>query len=67
MTAAATRTQPRLLNHLVVKLMLPMLSWARNRANRASIGRDEHERLVELAAEFQRREHDSAKRAARVI
>lgn len=67
MTAALTRTQPPSLDRLVVKLSLAMLAWAHKRADRASIGRDQHDRLFVQAAETKRREHDWAKRAARVI
>ncbi|MGO4104980.1 hypothetical protein AB4Y63_13585 [Leifsonia sp. YAF41] len=74
MTASVTPTQyrfidpqPRFIDRFIVKLSLAMLDWARRRADRASISREQHDRLLRRATEIQRREHDSAKRAARVI
>jgi len=74
MTASATPThyrfidpQPRFIDRFIVKLSLAMLDWARRRADRASISREQHDRLLRRATEIRRREHDSAKRAARVI
>ncbi|GAA3872783.1 hypothetical protein GCM10022381_14770 [Leifsonia kafniensis] len=67
MTAAVTPAQPRVIDRFVVTLSLAMLDWARRRADRAFISRDRHNRLLGQAAELQRREHDFAKRAARVV
>lgn len=78
MTTAATPTRSRFVDphprfvdrfvdRFVVKMSLAMLDWARRRAERASVGREQHELLRRRAVEIQQREHEFAKRAARVL
>ena len=67
MTATTARVQVHGLDRLVMKVSLSMLMWARRRAARASIAREEHTRIVDQAAEMQRRDHEATKRVSRVI
>lgn len=67
MTVTTARLRARGFDRFVMKLSLSMLLWARKRADRASIGREEHARLLAREAETRRREHESALRGARVI
>ena len=74
MTATAThnafstsrRPRPHGLDRLVMRLSLTMLLWARRHADRIGVTAEQHARAVDAAAALQRREHDSALRAARV-
>lgn len=54
-------------DRLIMKLSLSVLLWARKRADRAALGRDEHALLIDQVADRERREHDAALRVARVI
>jgi hypothetical protein len=57
MTLAARRGRPSGFDLLVVRLSLAMLHWARRRAARGALSREEHSRRFVLAVAAQRREH----------
>lgn len=63
---SATRSGARGIDLMVMRISLAMLLWARRRAERATVTREEHERRLVLHAEIARREHSAALRAARV-
>jgi len=63
---AATRHRARGIDLLVMRVSLAMLLWARRRADRADLPREEHERRLAIQADIARRQHASALLAARV-
>ena len=63
---AATRHRARGIDLLVMRMSLAMLLWARRRADRADLPREEHERRLAVQADVVRRQHADALRAARV-
>lgn len=67
MTATTARAQVHGLDRFVMKLSLAMLLWARKRADRATLSRDQHARLIAQSIETQRREREFALRGSRVI
>jgi hypothetical protein len=62
----ATRSRPRGIDLLVMRVSLAMLHWARRRADRASVTREEHKRRLAVQADIARRQHADALLAARV-
>lgn len=60
------RARPHGLDRLVMRLSLTALLWARRHADRVALSPEQHARAMDAAAEFQRREHESALLAARV-
>ena len=63
---ATTRHRARGIDLLVMRVSLAMLLWARRRADRADLPREEHERRLAIQADIARRQHASALLAARV-
>ena len=63
---AATRHRARGIDLLVMRVSLAMLLWARRRADRATVTREEQERLFAVQADIARRQHAHALLAARV-
>ena len=62
----ATRSRARGIDLLVMRVSLAMLHWARRRADRASLPREEQARRFLVHAEIARRQQLDALRAARV-
>lgn len=60
------RAQAHGIDRLVMRLSMAALLWARRRADRADLGRDDLVRLRQQSEAAERREHESALLAARV-
>lgn len=63
---AATRHRARGIDLLVMRVSLAMLLWARRRADRAALPREEQARRFMVQADIARRQHANALLAARV-
>lgn len=64
---SARRSRPRGIDLLVMRMSLAMLLWARRRANRTAMSREEHLRRREVAAATAAREHAAASRIERAF
>ncbi len=62
-----TRSRARGIDLLVMRLSLAMLHWARRRADRDVLPREEQARRHQVRADIAHREHLAALRAARVL
>ena len=52
-----SRTQARGLDRLVIRVSLTALVWARRRADRAQLSREQHQQRYQLAREQEQRDH----------
>lgn len=64
--APSRRARARGIDRIIIRASLATLRWARRRADRAQLGRDEIIARHELSRELERREHDAALRYARI-
>lgn len=64
---SARRSRPRGIDLLVMRVSLAMLLWARRRANRTAMSREENLRRREVAAATTAREHAAASRLERAF
>lgn len=64
--ARSRRAHAHGIDLLVMRLSMAALLWARRRADRADLGRDDLVRLRQQSAAIEQREHESALLAARV-